>query len=68
MIETAFRKALRCKGCGTDWTGGRCKYCGDDDFLDVTRFYPDLRFGRAMEGDDRPKLRPVRVHETQPSA
>jgi hypothetical protein len=43
MIEEVFRKALRCRGCGSDWAGGRCAYCGDDQFLDVIRFYPDVK-------------------------
>ena len=60
MIETTMRKALRCKACGTDWTGGRCKYCGDDQFLDVVRFSPELRFAAGLEGADRPRVRPVR--------
>jgi hypothetical protein len=40
MIELALRRALRCRACGSDWEKGRCKYCGHDEFVEVTRFYP----------------------------
>jgi len=33
-------RALRCRGCGSDWQGKRCVNCGHDAFVDVQRYYP----------------------------
>lgn len=30
---------LRCKHCGADYLGGRCGYCGSDEFVDVEEMY-----------------------------
>ncbi len=34
MLQT-----LRCKHCGADFEGGRCMYCGSDEFVDVSDMY-----------------------------
>ena len=66
MIEAPLRRALRCKACGSDFAGGRCKYCGNDQFVDVTPYYPWLppwateRAGLGGEGRDGSSPRPLR--------
>ena len=30
---------MRCKHCGADFYGGRCGYCGSDEFVDVEEMY-----------------------------
>jgi hypothetical protein len=30
---------MRCKHCGADYYGGRCLYCGSDEFIDVEDHY-----------------------------
>jgi len=30
---------MRCKHCGADYYGGRCGFCGSDEFVDVEEMY-----------------------------
>jgi hypothetical protein len=39
MGNDQVKKTLRCRDCGADHTGGVCKHCGCDVFVDVSRFY-----------------------------
>ncbi len=32
-------RTMRCKHCGADYYGGRCGYCGSDEFVDVETMY-----------------------------
>lgn len=39
MENKNVKVTLRCKNCGADHTGGPCIHCGNDQFVDVRRFY-----------------------------
>ena len=32
-------QTMRCKHCGADYCGGRCMYCGSNEFVDVSDLY-----------------------------
>ena len=59
MLQT-----LRCKHCGADFEGGRCMYCGSDEFVDVSDMYTaenvvlyaDVPVRGARETDRQPKM------------
>ena len=32
-------RTMRCRHCGADYYGGRCQFCGSDEFVDVEEHY-----------------------------
>ena len=43
-------RTMRCKHCGADYYGGRCGYCGSDEFVDVGSHYNDENLSMYKSG------------------
>ncbi|UCC92511.1 MAG: hypothetical protein JSW25_07535 [Thermoplasmata archaeon] len=41
---------MRCRHCGADYEGGRCGYCGSDEFVDVVDHYHDENLNMYRSG------------------